>query len=76
MHLPVAPEREGVVALPGLSPASSGLVELVTLAETTGLLAGSGEATGLAVLSSALVFGLKFLFVETSLPCGREQRSS
>lgn len=48
--LSVAPEREGVVPLPGLSAASLGLVVAVALVETTGLLAGGGEAAGLAVL--------------------------
>jgi hypothetical protein len=50
MRLSVAPERQGVVALPGLSAASLGLVVAVALVETAGLLAGGGEATGLAVL--------------------------
>ena len=49
-RLPVAPEGEGVVPLPGLPAAGSGLVVLVTTSETTRLLAGGGEATGLAVL--------------------------
>lgn len=49
-RLPVAPEREGVVALPGLSAAGLGLAVAVALVETAGLLAGGGEATGLAVL--------------------------
>ena len=38
------------MALPGLSAASLGLVVTVTLVETTGLLAGGGKATSLAVL--------------------------
>jgi hypothetical protein len=38
------------VTLPGLSAASLGLVVAVTLVETTGLLAGGGKTTGLAVL--------------------------
>ena len=38
------------MALPGLSAASLGLVVAMTLVETTGLLAGGGEATSLAVL--------------------------
>jgi len=38
------------VSLPGLSSASSGLVELVTLAQSTGLLASGSETTGFAVL--------------------------
>lgn len=40
--------------LPGLPPAGSGLVVAVALAETTGLLAGGGEAAGLAVLVDGL----------------------
>lgn len=46
----VAPQRQGVVSLPGLSAAGLGLVVAVALVETTRLLAGSGETTGLAVL--------------------------
>lgn len=38
------------MALPGLSAASAGVVVTVALVETTGLLAGGGEATSLAVL--------------------------
>lgn len=53
-HLAVAPERQGVVPLPGLPPASSGLVVTVTLAETTALLAGGGETAALAVLVDGL----------------------
>lgn len=49
-HLPVAPEGEGVVPLPGLPPAGGGLVVSVSLAKTTALLAGGGEAAALAVL--------------------------
>ena len=49
-RLSVAPEGEGVVALPGLSATGTGLVVAVALVETTGLLAGGGEAAGLAVL--------------------------
>lgn len=46
----VSPEREGVLALPGLSPASLGVVVSVALVDTSALLAGSGETTALAVL--------------------------
>ena len=53
-HLAVAPEREGVVPLPGLPPASSGLVVAVTLAKTTALLAGGGETAALTVLVDGL----------------------
>jgi hypothetical protein len=49
-HLAVTPEGEGVVPLPGLPPASGGVVELVTTAKTTALLAGGGKSTALAVL--------------------------
>jgi hypothetical protein len=49
-HLAVAPERESVVPLPSLPPASSCLVVPVTLAQPTALLAGCREATALAVL--------------------------
>jgi hypothetical protein len=49
-RLPVTPQGEGVVALPGLSPAGAGLVVAVALVETTRLLAGGGETAGLAVL--------------------------
>lgn len=49
-RLSVTPQRSGVVAQPGLSAASLGLVVAVALVETAGLLAGGGEATGLAVL--------------------------
>lgn len=34
-HLAVTPEGEGVVPLPGLPPASSGVVVLVSTAKTT-----------------------------------------
>jgi hypothetical protein len=54
VHLAVAPEREGVVPLPRLPPASSGLVVSVSLAQATALLAGSGETTALAVLVDRL----------------------
>lgn len=40
------------MSLPGLSPSSSCLVEFVTLAQTTRLLAGCGEATSFAVLEN------------------------
>lgn len=46
----VSPEREGVLALPGLSPASLGVVVSVTLVDTSALLASSSETTALAVL--------------------------
>jgi len=42
------------VPLPGLPPSSSGVVELVSTAETTALLAGGGETTSLAVLVDGL----------------------
>lgn len=49
-HLSVTPERQGVVALPGLSATTTSVVVVVTLVEATRLLTSSGEATGLAVL--------------------------
>jgi hypothetical protein len=54
MHLTVAPKGEGVVSLPGLPPAGSGVVELVSTTKTTALLAGGGETTSLAVLVDGL----------------------
>lgn len=49
-QLSVAPEREGVVALPGLSATTTSVVVAMALVETTRLLASCGETTGLAVL--------------------------
>lgn len=49
-RLPVAPQGQGVLALPGLSAASGGVVVLVTLVDTTGLLAGGGKTASLTVL--------------------------
>lgn len=49
-RLPVTPEGEGVVTLPGLSAAGLGLVVAVALVETARLLASGGKTTGLAVL--------------------------
>ena len=48
--LTVSPERQGVESLPCLPPASSSLVEFVTLVQATRLLAGSGQSTSFAVL--------------------------
>jgi hypothetical protein len=42
------------VPLPGLPPASGGVVVLVSTAETTALLAGGGKSTALAVLVDGL----------------------
>lgn len=53
-HLAVAPEREGVLPLPGLPPSGRGVVELVSTAKTTALLAGGGKTTALAVLVDGL----------------------
>jgi len=50
VSLSVAPVRLGVVSLPGLPTSSGGLVELVTSAQTAGLLASSGETTLFTVL--------------------------
>lgn len=50
MRLAISPVALGVETLPGLSPASSGLVVTMALVETSALLAGGGEATELAML--------------------------
>lgn len=50
LRLTVSPVALSVEALPGLSPASSGLVVSVALVETTGLLAGGGETAQFTVL--------------------------
>lgn len=50
MHLTVTPVALGVVELPGVAAASLGVVVAVALVDTTGLLAGGGKTTGLAVL--------------------------
>ena len=49
-HLAVAPERQCVVPLPCLPPASRAVVVLVTTTETSALLASSSETTALTVL--------------------------
>jgi hypothetical protein len=49
-RLTVSPEGEGVLSLPGLSPARSGVVVSMALAQTTGFLARRSEATRFAVL--------------------------
>lgn len=49
-RLPVAPQGQGVLPLPGLSPAGRGVVVLVALVDTTGLLASGGETASLTVL--------------------------
>jgi hypothetical protein len=49
-RLSVSLELESVVSLPGLSATSSGVVESMTLAQTSALLASSGETTGFTVL--------------------------
>jgi len=49
-RLPVSPQGEGVVTLPGLSATGLGLGVAMALVETTRALAGGGKATGLAVL--------------------------
>lgn len=53
-HLAVTPEGESVVPLPGLPPAGSGVVVLVSTAKTTALLASGSESTALAVLVDRL----------------------
>jgi hypothetical protein len=50
LHLTVSPVALGVLALPGVAATGGGVVVAVALVDTTGLLAGSGETTGLAVL--------------------------
>ena len=49
-RLTVSPELLGVLASPGVTTAGAGVVEAVTLVDTTGLLAGRGETTSLTVL--------------------------
>ena len=49
-RLSVAPERQGVLSLPGLSATGRGVVVTVTLVDTTVVLAGGGQATEFAVL--------------------------
>ena len=49
-HLTVSPQRKSVVLLPSVSSASLGVVELVALVDTSGLLASSSKTTGLTVL--------------------------
>lgn len=48
--LPIAPEGQSVLPLPGLSPSSLGVVVSVTLVETTRLLASGSKTTHFAVL--------------------------
>lgn len=48
--LTVSPETESVVLLPGVSSASLGVVVLVSLVDTSGLLASGGKSTSFAVL--------------------------
>lgn len=50
----VAPVRLGIVTLPCLPSASGSLVELMTSAQSTGLLAGCRETSGFAVLHPKL----------------------
>lgn len=49
-RLTVSPELLGVLASPGVTTAGAGVVEAVTLVDTTGLLAGRGKTTSLTVL--------------------------
>lgn len=49
-HLPVAPQRQRVLALPGVPPAGLGVVVPVALVHASALLAGSGQTTHLTVL--------------------------
>lgn len=50
LQLTVSPVALGIVTLPGMASAGVGVVELVAAVDTTGLLAGSSETTGFAVL--------------------------
>jgi hypothetical protein len=50
----VSPKRKSVVTLPSLSATSRGLIVAVALVETSRLLAGGGETTGLAVLKDVV----------------------
>lgn len=50
----VGANLEGVVALPGLSPSSGGLVVTMSLVETARLLSGGSKTTRLAVLVDGL----------------------
>lgn len=52
--MPVSPERQGVLSLPGLSSSSLGIVVSVALVDTSALLAGGSEATAFAVLVNRL----------------------
>jgi hypothetical protein len=54
LHLTVSPVALGVLALPGVAATGGGVVVAVALVDTTGLLAGSGETTGLAVLERGI----------------------
>jgi hypothetical protein len=54
LHLTVSPVALGVLALPGVAAAGRGVVVAVALVDTTGLLAGSGETTALAVLNGEM----------------------
>ena len=49
-HSTVTPVALGVLALPGVAATGLGVVVTVALVDTTGLLAGGGKTTGLAVL--------------------------
>lgn len=49
-HLTVTPVALGVLELPGVAATGLGVVVAVALVDTTGLLAGGGKTTSLAVL--------------------------
>jgi hypothetical protein len=55
VHLAVAPHALGVVDLPSVTATGLGVVVAVTLVHATGLLAGRGEATALAVLRNTII---------------------
>lgn len=50
----VSPQLESLLSLPGLSSAGGGVVEEMTLVDTSGLLASSSETTGFTVLVNRL----------------------
>ncbi|GAO52167.1 hypothetical protein G7K_6251-t1 [Saitoella complicata NRRL Y-17804] len=54
LHLTVTTEGEGVVLLPDVTTSRLGVVETVTLVDTTGLLANGSKTTGLTVLVNSV----------------------
>lgn len=79
LRLTVTPVLLGVVALPGLPAAGSGLGVAVALVETAGLLAGGSETTGLAVLKTQVYqfpISCQFSPLGEIPPCAPACRSS